>query len=133
MRAILLAVAVALAAAATAAAAPTPGKGNTRPQGCNGPTVAVVLTGTFAQYVSAQSFTMNVFGGNVFAKAYKGQPALPIAVSSSTAISRQGDHNLAHFVHDDRLNVQARVCRASLANHGTPALTASRVTGRPGA
>lgn len=128
-----LAVAAALTAAvaSTAAAAPLKGKPPVTGANCK-PSVAVVLTGKLAGAGSATlpfSLSVNVKGGNKAAAAYRKltQP-ITVTVTSTTAISRAGDHNAAHLAVGDRVNIQARACKADTTSQTPPALTAVRVT-----
>ena len=67
-----------------------------------------------------------------FALAYKnGTQPITVTITTATKINRQGDHNALHLKTGDRVNIQARTCKADLANGATPPLTASRVTAHP--
>jgi hypothetical protein len=73
-----------------------------------------------------------VTGGNHFAKAYKSGPQpVSVSITSSTKVNRQGDTNPADLKAGDRVNFQARACRADLAGGKTLPLTAMRVTAHP--
>lgn len=127
------AITAAIAAAVTSAAAAAPLKGKPPATGaaCK-PAVAVVLTGKLAAAGSATfpfSLSVNVTGGNHAASAYR-KAAQPIAVTitSTTAINRAGDHNAAHLAAGDRVNIQARACKADTTSQTPPTLTAVRVT-----
>jgi hypothetical protein len=128
----LIGIAVALVAASAAAATP-PGKGNKPPTsgvGCK-PAVAVVLTGSLGANGSPTlpfSLSVTVTGGNNFAKAYKLAGTTSVTVTSSTKINRGGDHNAADLKSGDRVNIQARACKADLAGGATPTLVATRIT-----
>ena len=130
------AIAVAAAMAASAAiAAPPPGKGKppTTGAGCK-PAVSVIVTGTLTTNGAAAPSTLSVTvtGGNKFATAYKkGTQPVVVAITTSTRISRQGDHNPADLKSGDHVNIQSTVCKADLAHGATPALTAKRVTAAP--
>ena len=136
LRMIALTVMVAAAAAASSAlASPPPGKGKppTSWPGCK-PAVAVVLRGTLAANGAVAPFglSLTVKSGNHFAQAYvKGTQPLSISVTATTKINRQGDKNPADLKSGDVAMVQARACKADLANGATPALTALRVTAHP--
>jgi hypothetical protein len=118
-------------AVSSAAAAPPAGKGkpSTTGAGCK-PRIAVVLKGTLAGTPgpSAKAISVNVKSGNRWGRAYvaASQPR-SIGVDASTKIRRQGKKALGDLVSGDSVLVQARVCKADLANSATPALTASKV------
>ena len=144
IKATLALVGLGLLGASVAFAAPPPGKGhnattnasttattNGKPAtgpGCK-PAVAVILKGTLAANGAAApaALTVNVTGGNHFALAYKGT-AVSLATTAATKVSRQGGHALTDLRQNDRVNIQARACKADLANGAKPALTAVRVT-----
>lgn len=134
LRTMVAAAALAAVAASSALAAPPPGKGKpTTGPGCK-PAVAVVLRGTLAADGAAAPFTLSFTAksGNRFAQTYvkAGQP-LSISVTAQTKINRQGDKNPADLKSGDVAMVQARVCKADLANGATPAPTATRVSAHP--
>ncbi|MGZ4337521.1 MAG: hypothetical protein ACXVRK_09165 [Gaiellaceae bacterium] len=52
-------------------------------------------------------------------------------MTSSTTISRQGDHNPADLNNGDRAVIQANACKTTLAHDATPTLTATRITAHP--
>jgi hypothetical protein len=119
----------------SAVAAPPPGKG--KPPGTGAgckPKVAVVLKGTLAATpgMSATSLSVVVRSSNRHGRAYvaAAQPT-SILVNSQTRVRRQGEKTLAALQAQDRVHVQARVCKAELANRATPALTAARVVAHP--
>jgi hypothetical protein len=130
------AVALTAAAASSALAAPPTGKGNKPPasgQDCK-PAVAVILRGPLTANGSAAPFTLSltVKSGNHIAQAYvKASQPVPISVTAQTKINRQGDKNPADLKSTDVAMVQAKVCKADLANGATPTLTATRVTAHP--
>ena len=133
---VLIGAAVAgLVLSSVALAGQPPGKGKpTTGAGCK-PAVAVVLTGTLAANGAAapSALSVTVKGGNQFAAAYrKATIPVPVAITTSTKINRQGDHNPADLKSGDRVNIRASVCKADVANGATPALTATRVTAHPG-
>jgi hypothetical protein len=144
----LLAVfAAGLVAASFATAGPPPGKGNgngkgnqsstsestttSSPAACH-PMVSTILKGTFVAAGGA-GFSMNVTHANHHGRALLG--AQTIAVDSKTSFKRNGPATLADFVAGDRLNVQARTCKAkhgAAAPSSAPAqLLAKRVVGHP--
>lgn len=121
----------ALVVVSTAVAVPPPGKGKppTTGEGCK-PKVTVVLKGTLASASSA-SLSMNVTRGNRWARAYVSAGTASVTVDSTTKVRRNGKKTLADLVTDDRVLVQARVCKADLAEGATPTLTAVRVVAHP--
>lgn len=143
LKAVVAAGALALVAASVAFAAPPAGKGKpedtgkpdttgkpaTTGAGCK-PMVSVILKGKLAADAGSAptSLTVDVSGGNHFSAAWKGNHAVSVALSSSTKVNRKGDHNAADLKSGDRVNIQAKSCKADLANNATPALTATRVT-----
>ena len=135
VKALLLGTAIALLGASIAVAAPPAGKGKpaTTGAGCK-PSIAVVLKGTLAGNGAAapSALSVTVSGGNHFAAAFKKavQP-LAIQITTSTKISRQGDKNPADLKSGDRVNIQAKACKADLANGAAPGLTAARVVAHP--
>ncbi|HET7573464.1 MAG TPA: hypothetical protein VFJ77_12445 [Gaiellaceae bacterium] len=146
MRAILLGLALAACTAAVAVAAPPPGKGKhggapatshgKKPKtgaGCR-PQVSVILKGTLAADGAAapSSLSVTVTGGNRAGRAYRAATQ-PVAVSidTSTRVGRRGKHDPTLLQAGDRVVVQARVCKADLAQGAAPSLTATRVTANP--
>jgi len=135
LKLVLASLAVASLSVSAAVAAPPPGKGKppTTGTGCR-PMVTVVLKGTLATTPgpSATSLSVNVRHGNRFARAYvQAKQPTTIAVNSSTKVRRQGKKTLGDLLALDRVLVQARVCKADLANNATPPLTAVRVVAHP--
>jgi hypothetical protein len=130
LKAVVLAVAVAALAASAASAAPPAGKGKppTTGAGCK-PMVSVILRGTLAADAgpAPTSLSVNVSGGNHFAKAWKHQTA-SVALTPSTKVNRAGDTDAAELKSGDKVNIRAKSCKADLANNPMPALTATRVT-----
>jgi len=134
----MLALAVALAAVgvSTAIAAPPPGKGKppSSGAGCR-PQVSVVLKGTLVGPPGAAgtSFTMNVTSANRHGQAYLGppQPVTILIIAAKTKVRRQGKKSLADLAAGDRLLVQARACKADLANTARAPLTAVRIVAHP--
>ena len=132
---VLTGLAVAGLAVSSAVAAPPPGKGKpeTTGAGCK-PKIAVVLKGTLASTpgASATSLSMNVTSANHWGKAYVGGSAKSIGVDpDTTKVRRQGKKTLGDLLKDDRVLVQARVCKADLKDDATAALTASKVIAHP--
>jgi hypothetical protein len=126
---------IALTGASVAVAAPPAGKG--KPEntgkplatgtGCK-PMVAVVLRGTLAADAGTAptSLSVSVTGGNHFAAAWRNQ-TVSIALTPNTRINRQGDRNAGDLKSGDSVNIQARACKADLANNATPNLSAVHV------
>jgi hypothetical protein len=142
--AILLALfALGLSAASFAVAKPPPGKGKDKsstststtsdPESCH-PKVAVILKGDFVSG-GGDSFTMDVKSSNSHGRRYAGKP-LTLKVDSKTTFKRNGPAKLSDFKAGDRLNVQARACKANKnapasSNAAPAAMLAKRVTGHP--
>ena len=128
-----LAFTIALIGASVAVAAPPTGKGKppTTGTGCK-PMISVILKGTLTADAGSAptSLSVNATGGNHFAAAWKKQ-TVSVALTPSTKINRQGDKNAADLKSGDKVNIQARSCKADLANNAMPALTATRVTAHP--
>jgi hypothetical protein len=137
--------ALGLTAASFAVAKPPPGKGKDKgsastststssdPENCR-PKVAVILKGDFVSG-GGDSFTMNVKQSNAHGRQYAGKP-LTLTVDSKTSFKRNGPAKLSDFKAGDRLNVQARACKAKKnapagSNAAPAALLAKRVTGHP--
>jgi hypothetical protein len=136
--------ALGLFAASFAVAKPPPGKGKDKgssttsstaldPQTCR-PKISVILKGEFVA-ASVDSFTMNVRHANLHGRALAGA-TLTLRVDAKTSYKRNGPAKLTDFKAGDRLNVQARACKASKtagsdSTAGAPAMLAKRVTGHP--
>jgi hypothetical protein len=125
---------VALLSVSTAVAAPPAGKGKpTTGEGCK-PKVTVVLKGTFVS-ASASSLSMNVTRSNRWGRAYKTAGSASVALDVKTKVRGKGMKSvddLADLKAGDRLLVQARACKADLADEAVPAaLTAVRVVAHP--
>jgi hypothetical protein len=130
---VLTGLAVAGLVVSSAIAAPPEGKGKppTTGAGCK-PKIAVVLKGTLASPPGASAISVNVTSGNRWGRAYvaASQPR-SIGVDANTKVRRQGKKTLGDLLSGDRVLVQARVCKAALANNATPDLTASKVIAHP--
>jgi hypothetical protein len=139
---LVLAVAsAALTASAALAAPPTthPGHGSKPPTsgaGCK-PQIMVVLHGTVAAAPGSTptlpfNLMVTVKSANAFGKAFV-NPSTPLGVSvtSSTRVSRQGSKTLSSLLQSDQVTIQARTCKADLANGAKPALTATMVSAHP--
>jgi hypothetical protein len=136
--------ALGLSAASFAVAKPPPGKGKDKtttasattaldPETCH-PKISVILKGEFVSG-GGGSFTMDVKQANRHGRDYAGKP-LTLKVDDKTTFKRNGPATLADFQAGDRLNVQARACKAKKnaaqdPNATPPALLAKRVTGHP--
>jgi hypothetical protein len=135
--------ALGLSAASFAVAKPPPGKGTDKgstststtadPASCR-PKISVILKGDFVSG-GGDSFTMDVKQANSHGRKYVGKP-LTLAVDSKTSFKRNGPAKLSDFKADDRLNVQARACKASKnapagSDAAPAAVLAKRVTGHP--
>ena len=129
---LLIGMVVAGLAVSSAVAAPPAGKGKPpgTGEGCK-PKVAVVLKGTLTS-ASATALGVDVTKGNRWGRAYvEGTAVTSVAVNADTKVRRQGKKAVADLVVGDRVLVQARVCKADLAESATPALTASKVVAHP--
>jgi hypothetical protein len=132
--AIALIAAVAAALAATASAAPAKGKPPVTGTNCK-PSVSVILRGTLAGAGSATlpfSLSVNLTGGNKAASAWRKLNApVSVQVTSTTRITRGTSHAPADLKAGDRVNIQARACKADTTSATLPALTAVRVVAHP--
>jgi hypothetical protein len=113
-----------------AAAAPPPGKGKppTTGEGCK-PKVTVVLKGTLSA-APTTSLSVNVVRANRWGRAYVAATH-SVSVDEKTKVRRQGKKTLDDLSSGDRVLVQARACKADLAEEATPVLTAVRVVAHP--
>ena len=138
---VLAVAAAALTASAAVAAKPTTNPGNgskpaTTGAGCK-PQIMVVLHGTVAAAPGSAptlpfSLMVTVKSANSFGKAFvNANTPLGISVTSSTHLSRQGSKALSSLLLNDQVTVQARTCKADLANGAKPALTATIVSAHP--
>ena len=133
LRILLVAALSAGLAASAAVASPPPGKGkpSTTGDGCK-PKVTVVLKGTVTA-ASTSSLSMTVTRSNRWGRAYvvAAQPTI-VSVDEKTKVRRKGNKTpAAGLVNGDRVLVQARVCKADLAEEATPDLTAARIVAHP--
>ena len=130
-----------LAASSFAVAKPPPGKGpnpgtststtTPNPETCH-PKVSVILKGDFLSG-GGTSFSMDVKHSNFHGRALVGKP-LTLMVDDHTSFKRNGPAKISDFKAGDRLNVQARACKAKKGapqDSSTPQLLAKRVTGHP--
>jgi hypothetical protein len=135
IKVLLTGLVVAGLAVSSAVAAPPEGKGKPDKTGDNcKPKVAVVLKGTLATTpgASATALSVDVTSGNRWGRAYvEGTGLTSVAVDAKTKVRRQGKKTLADLLAGDRVLVQARACKAGLAESAMPALTASKVIAHP--
>jgi hypothetical protein len=129
-----------LLAASLAAAKPPPGKGkpggkgkktttaSTDPATCK-PKVAVILKGTFTSGAGT-SFTMDVKQSNFHGRELVGKP-LTLMTDDQTKFRRNGHAELSDFKAGDRLNVQARTCKAKKQKNSTTTTTAPAAQAEP--
>ena len=129
LRLLLVSFAAALFAVSAAVAAPPPGKG--KPPATGGgckPKVTVVLKGV----LTGAPLSVDVTSANRWGRAYvAGTASTSIVVTADTKVRRQGKKLVTELVVGDRVLVQAKVCKADLAEGAMPALTAVRVVAHP--
>jgi hypothetical protein len=143
IRSFVAAALVAALCASAAVAAPPPGKGKpaitpsghqpgkppaTGP-GCR-PQVTVVLKGTITTVSTAQ-LDMSVTQANRWGRAYKTAGTASVTLTTDTKVRRNGKKMLTDLAATDWVLVQARACKADLANGAMPQLTAVRVVAHP--
>ena len=129
LRVLLVGLTAALLSVSAAVAAPPPGKGKPPTTGaaCK-PKVTVVLKGS----LTGAPLSVDVTSANRWGRAYvAGTASTSIAVDANTKVRRQGKKPLTDLVVRDRVLVQAKVCKADLAEGAMPALTAVRVVAHP--
>jgi hypothetical protein len=85
------------------------------------PKISVILKGTFVSG-GGTSFTMDVMRSNFHAKELVGE-ALTLMVDAKTKFRRKGPAELSDFEAGDRLNVQARACKAKKQKNKTTTTT----------
>jgi hypothetical protein len=107
-------------------AAPPPGKGKplATGEGCK-PKVTVVLKGTLTAEPTT-SLSVDVTRANRWGRAYVGATH-EVGTDEKTKVRRQGKKTVDELESGDRVLVQAKACKADLAEEATPALTALRV------
>lgn len=113
----------------SAVAAPPADKGKppTTGTGCK-PKITVVLKGM----LTGAPLSVDVTSSNRWGRAYvPGTASTSIAVDPNTKVRRQGKKAITDLVVGDRVLVQARVCKADLAESAVPALTATKVIAHP--
>ena len=128
-RVLLVGLTAALLSVSAAVAAPPPGKGKppTTGAGCK-PKVTVVLKGL----LTGAPLSVDVTSANRWGRAYvAGTASTSIVVTADTKVRRQGKKLVTELVVGDRVLVQAKVCKADLAEGAMPALTAVRVVAHP--
>ncbi len=128
-RVLLVGITAALLSVSAAVAAPPEGKGKpTTGEGCK-PKVTVVLKGT----LTGAPLSVDVTSANRWGRAYvAGTASTSVAVDANTTkVRRQGKALIGELVVGDRVLVQARVCKADLAEGAMPPLTAVRVVAHP--
>jgi hypothetical protein len=125
---------VAAVAVSSAVASPPADKGKppATGAGCK-PKIAVVLKGTLASTpgATATALSVKVTSANHWGKAYVSTTPRSIGVDANTMVRRQGQKTRASLLSGDRVLIQARACKADLANSAPPALTASKVIAHP--
>ena len=102
--------------------------------GCK-PSVKVVLAGSLAADVDPAdgdtSFTMLVKRSNRHGRAYKAAGSATVNVDAKTKVRRKGARNLGALAPNDRVLVQAKVCKKDLADGAMPDMTAKKVSAHP--
>jgi hypothetical protein len=117
---------------AASPATPKPGKGKPPKTGENcKPKVTVVVKGTVTG-ATAASLAMEVTRSNRWGRAWAEAGTATVKVDEDTKVRRNGNKTLAAelFVGDWVL-VQARACKAELADDAMPELTAARIVAHP--
>ena len=128
-RVLLVGIAAAMLSVSAAVAAPPEGKGKppTTGAGCK-PKVTVVLKGT----LTGAPLSVDVTRANRWGRAYvEGTASTSVAVTADTKVRRKGKALIGELVVGDRVLVQARVCKADLAEGAMPSLSAVRVVAHP--
>lgn len=129
---LILALVVSLVGVSAAAAKRDPAKGKPPKTGlgCK-PSVKVVLNGVLAADVDPAdgdtSFVLTVKRSNKHGRAYKAASTATVLVDAKTRIHRKHDRTLGALAPNDRVSVQAKVCKADLAEGAMPELTARKV------
>jgi hypothetical protein len=132
LRVLLVAALSAGLAASAAVAGPPPDKGKKPPttgEGCK-PMVTVVLKGTVKNATSA-NLTMDVTRSNRWGRAYVTTTTTVEVDTEKTKVRRNGKKTIVALEDGDRVLVQARACKADLADGATPELTAARIVAHP--
>jgi len=129
---LILALVVSLVGVSAAAAKRDPAKGKPPATGvgCK-PSVKVVLSGVLAADADPAdgdtSFVLMVKRSNKHGRAYKAVGTASVLVDAKTRVHRKHDRKLGALAPNDRVSVQARACKADLADGATPELTARKV------
>jgi hypothetical protein len=135
LRTSLVSLAALAVAASVALAAPQKHKPPTTGPGCK-PQISVILKGRVALAPGASatlpfSLQVNVKHANLFGQVYaKAAQPVSVTVTDKTKVKRGKQKGLAALQAlqlNDQVRIQARVCKADLANGATPALTAKRI------
>ena len=129
LKVVLAGLAVSGLVVSSAVAAPPADKGKppTTGTGCK-PKITVVLRGTLKGAPGASSISVQVTSGNRWGRAYvKATQPTTVGVDTKTKVRRQGQTKVTDLKDTDRVLIQARVCKADLADNAVPALTASKV------
>ena len=132
LRILLVAALSAGLAASAAVASPPLDKGKKPPttgEGCK-PKVTVVLKGTVIGEPAA-TLSMTVTRSNRWGRAYVVATQTIVNVDDKTKVRRKGKKTIDALESGDRVLVQARACKAELADDATPALTAARIVAHP--
>jgi hypothetical protein len=135
LKVLLVGLAAAMLCVSSAVAAPPEGKGKPRTgEGCK-PKITVVLKGTLVS-ASTTSLSMKVTGANRWGRAYKDAGTASVTLDPKTKVRGGGMKSVADLLADlkadDRVLVQARVCKDDLKDPTSkPTLTASKVIGHP--
>jgi hypothetical protein len=132
LRVLLVAALSAGLAASAAVAGPPLDKGKKPPttgEGCK-PMVTVVLKGTVKNATSA-NLTMDVTRSNRWGRAYVTTTTTVEVDTEKTKVRRNGKKTIVALEDGDRVLVQARACKADLADGATPELTAARIVAHP--
>lgn len=129
LKVLVVGIAAALLSVSVAVAAPPADKGKppAKGEGCK-PKVTVVLKGT----LTGAPLSVDVTSANRWGRAYvPGTASTSVAVNADTKVRRQGKALITELVVGDRVLVQAKVCKADLAEEAVPVLTAVRVVAHP--
>jgi hypothetical protein len=130
LKVLLVGLAASMLCVSAAVAAPPEGKGKpkTTGEGCT-PKVTVVLKGT----LTGAPLSVDVTSANRWGRAYvPGTASTSVSVDANTTkVRRQGKAVITELVVGDRVLVQARACKANLAEGAMPPLTAVRVVAHP--
>jgi hypothetical protein len=143
-RILVLALLTALVGSSVALAHDNPGQGKpskpakpTSGPNCK-PQVKVVLKGTLADDPTAAStsFQLTVTKANHHGRAYVSATPMTLNVDAKTKVRRHAKGSkptktLDSLAMGDRVKVDAKACKADLANGATPALTARHVKAKP--